>query len=110
MADMKRLSTSADGIQTWESFVDGQLEHIWSEASELREDADIDVLTDVVLLRMLEWTDSEHAFRDLGQMLDTIVDSVVHEEGERARRRMAWRQNRRHPPSGFGEPSPEGPP
>lgn len=98
MADTKHLSPDATGLQSWETFVDDQLERIWAEATDGRPFNEVAAVTDLVLLRMLEWTDGEHAFRDLGHLLDVIVGSVVHEESERARRRLAWQRNLQAPP------------
>ena len=109
MADTQRFSASGTGLQSWETFVTDQLPHIWSEAAEHSGDDDSGAVTEVVLLRMLEWTDREHEFRDLGQLLDTIVGSVVHEESERARRRLVWRRRHQAGSANGEEPAREGP-
>lgn len=82
-----------DSEQAWQVLVDSQLPEIWSTAEYWQLSPEqAQSMTEVVLLRVLEWVTGPHALAPQSDAVTTIVRVIALAEAERMRRLSLWQR------------------
>lgn len=91
MTNDERSEVSAEGEQAWRILVDSQLPEIWSAAEYCHlTPQQAEAMTEVVLLRVLEWVTGPHAPAPRSSAVTTTVRAFALAEAERMRRLSVW--------------------